>query len=72
MKCIIEVEVDVDSEETAHTWMLALLETAFTKPNPEPRPQGLGLHMNASWKMRVPLPPNEHPYRPRVLRARKA
>lgn len=62
----IEIETPDDQQEVdAATWATAVLVTAFTKPNPEPKDR---------WGARigpavVPMPPSEHPFRPRVLGA---
>jgi hypothetical protein len=58
---ILEIEMPDDTTaEDAASWGASVLETSFTKPNPKHGP---------GEPRRVPMPANEHPYRPKVLKA---
>jgi hypothetical protein len=70
MKHYVTIEGDMPDDSTvedAESWAGALLETAFRKPNPQPA-RGDGWK-TLNWTATVPMTPNEHPFRPRVVRA---
>lgn len=67
---IVEVDIPDGDANIALVWMASVLDTAFWKKNPAPRPPGM-MPWETDWRDRVPVPPNEHPYRPRTISAKK-
>lgn len=66
---VLSFEMPDDStEEDALTWLASVLDTAWSKPNPVPCPPG---GLMRGWTPRVPVPPSEHPYRPRIEGVRR-
>jgi len=61
----LEVEMPDDATVSdARLWLASVLDTAFTQKNPVPCPEhGLA----RGWTPRVPVPPSEHGYKPRIV-----